>query len=178
MFLENNLNERQLVIKQHLDHFNQIAIEYEARWGVGKLIEYAGNNFAEKWHKQKIKLLDAVQRQDMHLATELVQGCIRGLAMAEELAFKAGHKPKDPEYWEVRLDTGFVLRVTKNRYDAKAVYTDGVPVWSLEELARVIEKDHTLINKVKDTFDCEVKAVQVTPIDFDWSKGDDLPPEF
>jgi len=122
--------------------------------------------------RQQEKLHTAMLEQDINLVAHLADGTIRGWQALEAFAKQAGHRPIFPEYMEVRLDSGFTLRIAKNHTEARQCTKDGVYVWSLHEVARVLEKDYTLVNQIKDVFpEGEIKSVST----FDFNKGDSLP---
>ena len=159
-------------IKQSMDKLDVVSIQYEAKWGIGNLIDYANSELKEKWAKQNDKLDSAVVARNEQMVSELVDGSIKGWDALEKNAIALGHKPTEAEYWEVRLDSGFHLRICKTGIDARKSVADGVYVWSLSEVARVLEKDYTLINQIKDVFpEATVTEVQEP---FDFKKGDNV----
>ena len=150
--LNDELNQTQLEIKRWVDKLDQISIAKEAEWGIGNLLEFVSAETAGKVQKQNEKLAGAIQAQDIRLVQDLVNGFERAYKVMEEEARARGHKPIAPEYMEVKLDSGFHLRIAKNGSQARAVTDDGVFVWTLEEVARVVESDFTLVNQIKDVF--------------------------
>lgn len=150
---EMTMDEITFEIRRWVDKLDQVSIDYEARWGCGRLPLLASPDMALKWDRQWRKLDDAIIGRNLHLVRDLVEGCIRAWAALESAALAAGHKPIAPESWEVRHpDSGAVYRIVKTNYDARAPAIPGVITYSLEEVARILEAQQ-LVNVVKGTFD-------------------------
>lgn len=165
------LNAAQYEIKRWIDKLDQVAIAKEAVWGIGNLLEFISQETADKVRRQDQKLADAIKRQDIAAVQELVNGYIRAYDVMENEARLRGHAPIFPEAMEVALPSGFRLRVAKNANEARSVTEEGVYVWSLQEIAHVIESECTLVNKIKDTF----PEAQVTAIERKKFESDELP---
>lgn len=161
------MDEVTFEIRRWIDQLDQVSIDYEARWGCGRLPLLAHPDIAAKWDRQWRKLDDAIIDRNLHLVRDLVQGCIRAWAALENNALVAGHKPIAPESWEVRHpESGAVYRIVKTNYDAHAPAASGAITYSLEEIARILEASQ-LVNVVKNTFQgATVKSV---------FKEDDMP---
>ena len=163
-------------IERYVNRFDEIMVFYEAKWGIGVLPELATDEMRQKWDKHIAKLNDAIQRKDLKKLAVLVDGAVKGLEAIEKEVEGRGIEPEEPECMDVKLESGFHLRIAKNHTQARSVTEEGVYVWSLQEVARVIEKDYTLVNKVKDVFP-EAKVVVVKnegQDDFDWENGDSV----
>lgn len=166
------INETQKEIVRWLDKLDEVSISYEARWGIGNLHQLVSADMADKIRRQDEKLTTAISAQDIRSVKDLVQGYIRGWEAMEADATRLGHKPTTPEYMEIKLPSGFHLRIAANNTEARAITEKGVYVWSLAEVARVIESDYTLVNQVKAAFPgASVSNIQA----FDFDKGDDFP---
>lgn len=144
--------ENSTLIEMELHRLDCVACAYEAKWGIGNLYDYATPELRQKWDAQNEKLANAVSAQDYFLVRQLVAGSLRGWELLERSAAENGHAPIEPHFFEVQLESGFTLRIAKNVSEARAITKEGVFVWSLKEVARVIEKDYTLVNVIKQTF--------------------------
>lgn len=139
-------------INRWLHKLDQVAIVFESKWGIGVLPTLADREIEMKWNKQKEKLALAVQDCDLPSVQKLVEGSIRAWKVLEDSAIKNGHKPRDPECWDVvHPDSGTKYRICKGLTDARAATEDGVIVYTLQEVVRVLE-GHQLVNVVKDVF--------------------------
>lgn len=160
-------------ILRYFTKLNQVEVEYESRWGVSKLPKLISPELKEKWDRQIEKLFKAKDENRLNDVIGLVEGCIRAYAVMESEAISRGHKMHDAEMWDVKHpDSGHVYRIVKNNYDAGVSLNDGARVYTLEEVARIIEA-HDNINAVKDVFpNATVLKIEDT---FDYNKGDKLP---
>jgi hypothetical protein len=159
--MESNMNDTQREIKRWLDRLDEMALAVEARWGIGNLPRLCSETTAQKYDKQNEKLAVAIREQDIRQVQDLVNGFGRAYEVMEREALERGNKPSVAEYMEVALESGFKLRIARNNTEARSVTEKNVYVWTLEEVARVIEKDYTLVNVIKAQFDgAEVKSVR------------------
>ena len=165
------LQEKDYEVIRWLSRLDQHAIAKEAIWGVGFLQENCTSDFKAKWDRQQKKLTDAVGKKNIPLIGELVEGTIRAWDALEKNVRGQGIEPQEPECMDVKLESGFHLRIAKNHTEARSVTEDGVYVWSLHEIARVIESEYTLLNKIKSEF----KGAEIKVID---KIEDDEVPEF
>ncbi len=155
------MNDTQREIKRWLDRLDEMALAVEARWGIGNLPRLCSETTAQKYDKQNEKLAVAIREQDIRQVQDLVNGFGRAYEVMEREALERGNKPSVAEYMEVALESGFKLRIARNNTEARSVTEKNVYVWTLEEVARVIEKDYTLVNVIKAQFDgAEVKSVR------------------
>lgn len=160
-------------IQRWLDRLDETAIKFEAKWGIGFLQTSATPDLKTRWDRQREKLTQAVQAKNVPLVSELVEGTIRAWSALEANVVAQGIVPRNIDAWEVQLEDGFRLRVVKTGTEARGVASDGCAVWSLPEIARVIQKQYTLVNVVKDKFPGAVVKDIKSPID--WKEGDAMP---
>ena len=169
--LNENLNETQFEIKRWINRLDDIAVDFESVWGIGNLEKFCNAGTAEKFKAQNDKLANAIRSQDLRSVQELVKGFERAYSVMEKEARENGHKPITPEYMEIKIDGDFILRIAKTATQARACVQDGVYVYSLKEVARIIKSDYTLVNVVKENF----PASQVEEItNFDFEAGDEI----
>jgi hypothetical protein len=168
------MNDTQREIKRWLDRLDDMALACEAKWGIGNLPKLCSDATAQKYDRQNEKLSHAIGQQDIRQVQDLVNGFNRAYEVMEREAIERGNKPSVAEYMEVALEGGFKLRIARNGTEARSVTEKGVYVWTLEEVARVIESEYTLVNKIRDVFpEAELKSIR--PANFDWESGDSMP---
>ena len=169
-FFDHTIEEN---ILRYLTRLDQVQIEYESRWGILKLPSLCSAAMQDKWNNQKAKLQHAVNENRLHDVVALVEGSIRAYDAMEKDALSNGHKMYNADMWDVKHpESGQVYRIVKNNYDAGISLHDGALVYTLTEIARILEKHHN-INAVKDSFpDATVLKINNT---FDYTKGDDIP---
>ena len=160
-------------IQRWLDRLDETAIKFEAKWGIGFLQAAATPDFKTKWDRQREKLAQAVEAKNVPLVSELVEGTIRAWPALEANVVGQGIAPRNIDAWEVQLEDGFCLRVVKTGTEARGVSSEGCAVWSLPEIARVIQKQYTFVNVIKDKF--PGAAVTKVNTSIDWKEGDCLP---
>lgn len=164
------MNANDYEIRRHIDKLDEVAISYEAKWGIGNLRKYASHDMGQKWDAQIAKLNDAITRSDLAMVADLVAGTMRGYAALERGAIEGGYSAIDPQAWEcAHPESGRVYRLVKTRTEARVPAAKDTVTYSLEEVVRILEKQQ-LVNVVKDAFPgATVKRA------FDFKKGDGLP---
>lgn len=177
--MDQNGDAKDYKIHRWLQRLDTVAVEYESRWGVARLHKLVPFEVAQKWDTQQAKLNAAIESGNLFDMPELVEGTIRGYAYLEAEAIKQGHKPHDaPLAWTVAMPSGKTLAIVRHEKDF-ALFKDAsrqfgdVVVWTIDQIANIIEKEHTLVNVVKPN------TVKKALEPFDFAKGGDaLPEEF
>ena len=137
-------------IKAHTDAADQVAIEHEAKWGVGRLPLLVGPDLAAKFARQGLRYRNALEEawtakmltQDQLAAVvSSAAGMARAWQALDAAASEAGARPLVPDVWEAEMSDGSVLAVVRSNMDASAVLAQGrhVNVWTLEEIVRAVE---------------------------------------
>jgi len=135
---------------------------------------------ATKWKAQMDKLNQAILDNDVVAMLDLVNGTIRGYGAMEADAIAQGNQPNDTTIaWTVEMSGGRTLAIIKHANDKAALHRlrqdhGDVVIWTLDEIARIIEKQYMLVNKM----DGRGESVSLDALPFDDVKGDDLPDEF
>lgn len=173
---------------------SQIAIEaldetagaMERKWGVGRLPRLVPVDLAEKFHRQVEKLnAEIVEEATAGFANvEREAGRMRNAWMALDAAAEAGGAaPASAKYMTARMQDGRLLVICADPEGhgvaAREYAGTAAAVWSMEEVARVLE-GFDLVNRTKHLFDgAVVEEVRVDPERTKppvvWSKGDELP---
>ena len=174
-----NLTPDQYACNQWLDKLDEAFCEMESRWGTGRLERLVSFDIAQKWKAQMEKLNKSISESDIFTLPELVNGTVRGLKAMEADAVAQGHKPHDaPLAWTVGLPSGKTLAIVRHEKDfalfkdSAREFGEGVVVWTIDQIANIIENEHTLVNVVKQY----PQKRELQP--FDFTKGDKLPDEF
>jgi hypothetical protein len=173
--MSNELAPDEYEINRWINKLDEVAITYTARWGISRLERLVNPALQAKWEQQLAKLDDAIQRRDLAQVRDLADGTIRGYRALEVAAVAEGHKPNPVDQWDVRSpDTGRCYRICKTVTDARAAGDHGTGTYSLDEIARILDKlDLSLRNPI-----IAPAAPQNPAKPFDWKKGDELPGEF
>lgn len=153
------------------------ARDLERRWGVGRLVILADDLLRERFIRQRRKLDQAIAEDAP--ASEViphVEATRRGWQALERAALAAGHAPKPPDVWEVRLSDGSVVAIARDNADASIASADGrqLTVYTLDEIARLIERFPQIVTAKRTFPGAIVEAIRTRP-PIDWDRGEDLP---
>lgn len=153
------------------------ARELERRWGVGRLIVLADDLLRERFLRQRRKLDEAIMSTaPAHEVRAHVEATRRGWQALEHAALAAGHQPRLPDVWEVRLPDGSVAAIVHDRADASIVAADGRQraVYTLDEIGKLLARFPQLVTAKLVFPDAIVTDVRTrTPIN--WERGDGIP---
>lgn len=133
-----------------IDH---LVAEMERRWGVGRLRLLVGDDLRAKFDRQVSKLGEALDAYDLAAVRVHGPAMVRAWQALDRAATDAGARPLEPVVWEVRLADGTVAAIVRSTAEAHAVALDGRQgqIWTLEEIARVIDR-WPEIGRAKATF--------------------------
>lgn len=155
-----------------------VAVEMENKWGVGRLELLVDDELRVKFRKQARKLNDAINAFDAERVRRHAEAMKKAWLALDLAATAAGALALDPEIWEIGLTDGRVVALTRTTAEATAATRQGrhTDVWSLDEIANVIEAFPSIV-KAKQTFPgAIVKSVRAKNNEaFDWNTGDPLP---
>ena len=167
----------ELVSKAILDGVDAVAREMERKWGVGRLRLLVGDVLRIKFDAQQAKLDAAIATDQETYIRAQAEGMRRAWLALDRAATDAGAEPLAPEVWECVLpSTGEVVSIVCTEAEAHHVARES-EVWTLAEIAVLIERLGDQVRQVKRTFPgaavVEVRDRDPPPID--WEKGDDPP---
>lgn len=170
-----NMTPTENAINELIWQLDEVAIRYETIWGVYKLESLATGALAEKVQSQVDKLNDAISACDVNAVRDLVSGTIRMYDALEKNALALGHKPTNPDYWEIKVGAK-IYRVVKSVSDARSLHRPngdkGVCIVTLEELVRMYEHKGS---EFLETVTRGKKELEGLPVaDINWKKGDSL----
>lgn len=153
--------------------------EIDRRWGMGILPRMVSIESMERFCRQKRKFSAAAFAMDLDDVRKHGAAMQRAYAALEAEAATLGHYPEPVQTWEFTLKDGGLVVLVRDRAELAKVDTRDRPaqIWSLEEIADIIEKFPAL-SKAKDYFPgAEVLSVRPEPetIKFVEDTLDDLP---
>ena len=164
------------LIRAAIAGVDEVAVAMESKWGVGQLtrqVAAASPQLAARFERQKRKFDDAIVTHGEKEILQHSEAMKRGWQMLDKFAIEHGRKPLNSDVWELKLDDGTVVAICKHACHVANI-ADGREVWSLDELATMIEAQPALIRKTKQRFPGAV-VTGVRDTTYDWSKGDDIP---
>ena len=148
--------------RAHLDGVDALAAEMENKWGCDRLRLLVEPELREKFDRQRYRLAAATRNGDLET---LRQECLRMTTAWRALdaaAQVAGAGTLAPEVLEVTLSDGVVAAIVRDTASAHKVVADGrdLLVFTLEEIARLIEAHHTVVAAKVQWPGAEVVAVR------------------
>ena len=164
------------LIRAAIAGVDEVAVAMESKWGVGQLprqVAAASPQLAARFERQKRKFDDAIVTHGEKEILQHSEAMKRGWQMLDKFAIEHGREPLNSDVWELRLGDGTLVAICKHACHVVNI-ADGREVWSLEELATMIEAQPALIRKAKQRFPGAV-VTGVRDTTYDWSKGDDIP---
>ena len=157
------MNDDTLTLKAYIDGVDHIAQRMEAKWGVDRLPMLVDAETRAKFYRQGERMRDALEacysakvitRDMLDAAAKATGGMERAWAALDAKATQAGETPIDPDVWEAPLSDGSLVAIVQTNADASKVIRDGrlKNVWTMEEVARVIEMFPDFVRSIKETF--------------------------
>ncbi len=161
-------------IRAIIDGLDQVAIEMERKWGVGRLRLLVGDLLRAKFDAQKDKLDAAIASNRETYIRVHAEGMKRAWRALDRAATEDGHQLLSPDVWEVVLpSTGEVIALVRTEAEAHHVCREAL-VFTLEEIGRLIEGLGDGVLEAKRVFPgAAVTRIGKPPID--WERGDEIP---
>lgn len=129
-------------IQAVIDGVDQVAQGMERKWGVGRLELLVEDDLREKFRRQQRRFNEAITEHEVHKVRQAGSAMRRGWEVLDAAATKAGAKELELSVWEIRMPDGRVAAFCRDNTEAFAATWTGryVDVWTVEEIARIIEK--------------------------------------
>lgn len=172
----------QWAIASALEPLDKVAIEMEARWGIGVLERLVSPDTAAKFGSARKKLNDAIGADDWEEGARRANVMIRGWQALEKEAIAAGHEPNDTgSLWAIEAADGKKFVFVQHERDMGAAikkFPDHT-CWAMSEVIRVLAQ-HSLeaaaANRVKETFP-GATVVELRPPKSKWNDicNDEIP---
>lgn len=160
-------------IRAMIETVDERARDCNRRWGHNRLAHLVPLDWLERFRSQKRKWETACfecagspQPEDRATVRKHGEAMLRAFDKLEEIAVAAGHLPTAPAHWEFELSNGTPVILVRDRHEMGQVDAKGraVQIWSLEEIAGIVEKFPALI-ATKDAFPgAEVVQMRTDPI--------------
>lgn len=136
---------------------DQVAADFENEWGIDRLPGLVSPETASRFGQAKAKLDAAIDARDPEAVVKRAAVMIRGWKALVAEARENGAEPVSRKVRVVRSDSGRAYGIAIDQATARAAIQsgdfEGVNVWALDEVARVLESHELkLVNKVKEEF--------------------------
>lgn len=152
-----------ITLQSWITAVDEAAREKERLWGFDRLRLLASPELRAKFDRQAAKWREALEQawaatvlaRDMLDAVASRSAAMqRGWQALEDAASEAGHRPVAPFIWEVVLKDGTVAAFVQTAAEASKVIADGrhVVVWTVEEVANILNAIPEFLNKAKTEF--------------------------
>lgn len=147
---------------------DRVATEMESYWGCDRLPSLVAPSTALRFGSAKAKLDAAITANDAVAVAARAAILIKGWKAMDAEAKKAGHEELSPDIWTHTTDDGFRMAVARSNPDAiKAIRTDpkmeGTPVFSLDEVARIVQSMETVTSAKKVWPEAVVRRISKKP---------------
>jgi len=163
-----------------LDGVDAAVSTAERTWGVGRLRLLVDDDLRARWDRQWLAWCRACEAYDLAAIRSQGAAVRRAISALEAEAIAGGHRPLRPDVWEVGYE-GRAIAVCRTSPEAGVVARErrDLEVWTVEELVRVALSGRSALSAVKQVFPgSEVLALRSPVPDIDWTRGDELPPDF
>lgn len=162
-----------------IERLDEVAHSLELKWGVGRLPRLVSVDLAAKFYRQVEKLNAEITEEATAGIANVereAQRMVNAWMALDAAAEAAGAKPISGTLLEARMADGRLLVIVDRPESARQAAADrAAVVWTIEEVARVLE-GFDLVNRTKHLFDgATVDEVRVKAERYDWGKGDPLP---
>lgn len=142
---------------------DEMVHQMEMRWGADRLVGLVSVDTAAKFGSAKAKLDAAIDANDVEAVRKKAAVMIKAWKALSDEATALGHGGLDPEVWEVCTDDGQRYAFVRSNVEAwkASKEMEGTRVFSIEEVARLLDVRFKLVGGVKDVFpDAEVVNVK------------------
>ena len=161
-------------IRAIIDGLDQVAVDMERKWGVGRLRLLVSDLLRAKFDVQKDKLDAAIQTNREQYIRAQAEGMKRAWAALDRAATEAGARPLSPEVWECALpSSGEVVSIVRTEVEAHNVCRE-CRVFTLGEIGRLIESLGDTVLEAKRVFP-GATVTRIGKPEMDWEKGDNIP---
>ena len=161
-------------IRAIIGGLDQVAIEMERKWGVGRLRLLVSDLLRAKFDAQKDKLDAAIVANQEPYIRAQAEGMKRAWAALDKAASEAGHAPLSPDVWECTLpSSGEVVALVRSETEAHHLCREQ-RVFTIEEIGRLIEALEPTVLEAKRVF-AGATVAEIRKPEMDWEKGDDIP---
>ena len=147
------------------------------KWGIDRLPGLVDPTLAEKYGRAVAHLNDCMEREAPEDTAAAATNCMKGMVAMDAAATAAGHKPADPETWEIEHDGAVFVFVRDERMwpTVAARELPGTTIYALSEAVAALRRLGPTVDAIKTAFPgATVSAVrQPTPLEADLN--DEIP---
>jgi hypothetical protein len=162
-------------IRAMVADLDEVAAEVDRVWGIGRLRLLVSDSLRAKFDEQRARVDAAVASGQESFVRVQVEAMRRAWQALDRAARADGAKPLPNDVWECSLPTsGEVIALVRDEA-SESHAPQGRPVFTLPEVARLIESLGPAALEAKRVFPGAVITHAHSSKPFDWSKGDAMP---
>lgn len=142
-----------ITAQSYIDGADQVAVEAERKWGVGRLRLLVSAELREKFDRQRYLFNQAIWHGDLEAVRREAARMATAWWALDKAAMAENKSPLAREVWEVPLADGTVAVIVPDSHQAHAAVAEGrkVAVYTLEEIGRLLS-DYRATVDAKLTF--------------------------
>lgn len=136
----NTSNTMYIAGRAYADEADQTAAQMEAKWGADRLRLLVSLELRHKFDRQRYLYNQALERGEFEDVRRESMRTVKAWLALDKAAEASGHKPLDPNVWEITLPNGMVAAIVPDNHHAGAVIAQErkLAVYTLEEIGRLI----------------------------------------
>lgn len=157
--------------------YDRAALDMDRKWGVNRLAGLVLPDMAAKFGLALGALNDCLNNHDHEGAVANAANCVRGLMAMDAAATAAGHKPANPDLWQIEQDGRVMVFVRDaDMWPAAQAACPGATIYTLQEAARALAQCNLpMVSAVKDAFPgAQISAVRQRT-ELEESLNDEIP---
>ena len=163
-----------MTVHPAIETLDQVAADMERLWGVARLRLLVSEFLRLKFDAQAEKLNAAIVDGNADFVAVQAEGMQRAWLYLDKVAREAGHRPLDPNVWEVVLPTaGVAAALVRTDAEAHALAKDRV-VFTTAEVGAWLERLPDAVERIKRKHPGVLLSLS-KPASFNWKRGDDIP---
>lgn len=139
--INSDATSNQWAIAAALEPLDKVAIEMEARWGVGVLERFVTPETAARFASARKKLNDVIYGNDWQEVAKRASVMIRGWQALEKEAIETGKKPAEADrFWCVESSDGTKYVFVQHGRDMQAAIKQfpDHQAWAMTEVVRIL----------------------------------------
>ena len=141
-------------VKTLVEDVDECASRMEKKWGVERLRLVVTEDLRKRFDHQRELFNEALFSNDVGEIRQHGSAMIRAYGAMDDEAQALGKEILKPVVWEALLPSGKVIALVRSNDEAHNVAAEGrhTEVWTIEEIARLIEGPWRDIGKCKEVF--------------------------
>ncbi len=155
------VNDRDARIQKIINQLDELALHYEAVWGVGFLRDNCSDELAQKWDLQVENMEKALQEQNEQNVEKLAMGFLRAYPILEADVYSRNHLPLAPAHMAIEHN-GVEIIIAANNCDVSKMAirkpNQGARIYTMSQIAKLLDGNlDNLVDVIEKREDQEKK---------------------